>query len=97
MLARSNHTTHRHWHHLEALSQHLHGKADAPKRFALASAGIAPKAGEASMEEAGKAAAFTEDVLRLLQLRHKKLSRERFGAYLITSIDDGGGKVHRWL
>ena len=54
-------------------------------------------AGNLTMEEAGKAAAITEGMLRLLQLRHKKLSRERFGAYLITSIDDGGGKVHRWL
>ena len=30
-------------------------------------------------------------------MRRKRQSRERFGAYLIASIDDGGGKVHRWL
>ena len=54
-------------------------------------------AGNLTSDEAGNAASLTEGLLRLLQPRHKKLSRERFGAFLITSIDDGGGEVHRWL
>ena len=55
-------------------------------------------AGNLTCDEAGTAASLTEGLLRLLQLRHNKLSRERFGAFRITSIDDGGGgKVHRWL
>ena len=49
-------------------------------------------AGNLTTEEAGKAATLTEGLLRLLQLRHKNLSLDRFGAYLITSIDDGWGR-----
>lgn len=54
-------------------------------------------AGNLALEEVGKVAAITEGMLRLLQLRHKKQPRERFGVCLITSIDDGDGEVHRWL
>lgn len=54
-------------------------------------------AGNLTAEEAGEAAALPECMLRLLQLRHRRQSRERFGANLITSIDDGGGKVRKLL
>lgn len=46
---------------------------------------------------AGEAAKLAEGLLRLLQLRHRRCSTERFGLYLTTSLDEGGGKEHRWL
>ena len=54
-------------------------------------------AGQLTAAEAGEAAKLSEGLLRLLQLRHKRQSRERFGTFLTTSIDEGGGKVHKWL
>ena len=46
---------------------------------------------------AGEAAKLSDGMLRFLQLRHKRQSKERFGTFLTTSIDEGGGKVHKWL
>lgn len=40
---------------------------------------------------------MTEGILKLLQLRHKRLSRERLGEWFVTSLDAGGGNVHRFL
>ena len=54
-------------------------------------------AGRLTSTAAGEAATLTEGLLRLLQLRHKRQSRERFGTFLTTSIDNGGGNVHKWL
>ena len=53
--------------------------------------------GHLTVSAAGEAAKLTEGLLRLLQLRHRRCSTERFGLYLTTSLDEGGGKVHRWL
>ena len=53
--------------------------------------------GHLTVSAAGVAAKLTEGMLRLLQLRHRRCSTERFGLYLTTSLDEGGGKVHRWL
>ena len=33
----------------------------------------------------------------MLQLRHRRCSTERLETYLATSLDEGGGEVHRWL
>ena len=41
--------------------------------------------GRLSSDDAHNVAALIEGMLRLLQLRHKRLSRERFGERLITS------------
>ena len=54
-------------------------------------------AGHLTTAPAGEAAKLTECLLRLLQLRHRLCATERFGLYLTTSLDEGGGKVHRWL
>ena len=49
------------------------------------------------VRQAVQAAKLSEGLLRLLQLRHKRQSKERFGTFLTTSIDEGGGQVHKWL
>ena len=53
--------------------------------------------GHLTAEAADEAAKLTDGLLRLLQLRHKKCFKERFGTFLTTSLDEGGGKVHKWL
>lgn len=49
--------------------------------------------GRLSSDGAFMAAALTEGMLRLLQLRHKRLSKERFGEWLIASLFAGGRNV----
>ena len=51
--------------------------------------------GHLTTAAAGEAASLTEGLLRLLQASHRRCSMERFGLYLTTSLDEGGGKVHR--
>ena len=34
---------------------------------------------------------------RTFQLRHKRLSKKNFGEWFVASLDEGGGKVHRFL
>ena len=53
--------------------------------------------GHLTSEATGESANLTDGLLRMLQLRHRRCSTERFGTYLTTSLDEGGGKVHRWL
>ena len=47
--------------------------------------------GYLTVEAAGEAAKLTEGLLRLLQLRYRRCSTERFGLYLTTSLDEGRG------
>ena len=54
-------------------------------------------AGVLTLDKAHNAATLTEGMLRLLQLRHTCFSRERFGEWLVTSLDAGWGKVHIFL
>lgn len=53
--------------------------------------------GHLTIAPACEAAKLTDGLLRMLQLRHRRCSTERFGAYLTTPLDEGGGKVHKWL
>ena len=51
--------------------------------------------GHLTADAADESAKLTDGMLRLLQLRHKRQSKERFGTFLTTSLDEGGGKVHK--
>ena len=57
---------------------------------------LASFAGVLTREEAHNVGALAEGMLRILQLLHKRLSRERLGEWLVASLDAGGGKVHRF-
>ena len=53
--------------------------------------------GHLAAAAAGEAAKLSDGLLPLVQLRHKRQSKERFGSFLTTSIDGGGGEVHKLL
>lgn len=54
-------------------------------------------AGNMFRSAAAEAAALTEGLLRLFHLRHKRFTKERFGEWLVASLDAGGGEVRRFL